>query len=200
MSWLINLAGDMGATRILARARKALIVLASVSGAVLFVAALASAALLRLSLPQLEGDVKAPGLFASVSVARDAQGAPTLSGRSRPDLAWALGYLHAQERFFQMDLQRRSAAGELSELVGPVALPADRAARLHRFRHRAAAVLAAITPGERKVLDAYVAGVNRGLGDLSAPPFEYLLLVRKPQPWLAEDSILVVYAMYLTLQ
>jgi len=200
MSRWINLAGDMGAMRILAGARKALIVLVSMSGSVVFVAALASAALLRLSLPQLEGDVKAPGLSASVSVARDARGAPTLSGRSRSDLAWALGYLHAQERFFQMYLQRRSAAGELSELVGPVALPADRAARLHRFRHRVAAVLAAITPGERQVLEAYVAGVNRGLGDLSAPPFEYLLLVRKPQPWLAEDSILVVYAMYLTLQ
>ena len=184
---MINLAGGMGATRILARARKALIVLVSMSGSVLFVAALASAALLRLSLPQLEGDVKAPGLSAPVSVARDARGTPTLSGRSRSDLAWALGYLDAQERFFQMDLQRRSAAGELWELVGPAALPADRAARLHRFRHRVAAVLAAITPGERKVLDAYVAGVNRGLGDLSAPPFEYLLLVRKPQPWLAED-------------
>ena len=187
MSWWINLTGDTGAMRILAGTRKALIGLASMSGAVLFVAALASAALLRLSLPRLEGEVKARGLSAPVSVERDAQGASTFSGRSRSDLAWALGYLHAQERFFQMDLQRRSAAGELSELVGPAALPADRAARLHRFRHRAAAVLAAITPGERKVLDAYVAGVNRGLGDLSAPPFEYLLLVRKPQPWLAED-------------
>jgi penicillin amidase len=163
MSRWINLAGDMGAMRILAGARKALIVLVSMSGSVVFVAALASAALLRLSLPQLEGDVKASGLSAPVSVARDAQGTPTLSGRSRSDLAWALGYLHAQERFFQMDLQRRSAAGELSELVGPAALPADRAARLHRFRHRVAAVLAAITPGERKVLDAYVAGANRGL-------------------------------------
>ena len=117
---MINLAGGMGATRILARARKALIVLVSMSGSVLFVAALTSAALLRLSLPQLEGDVKAPGLSAPVSVARDARGAPTLTGRSRSDLAWALGYLHAQERFFQMDLLRRSAAGELSELVGQV--------------------------------------------------------------------------------
>lgn len=183
-----------------ARARKALIVLASLSGVILFVATLASAALLRLSLPQLEGDVAAPVLSAPVSVARDAHGVPTLTGRSRSDLAWVLGYLHAQERFFQMDLQRRSAAGELSELVGAAALPADRGARLHRFRHRAAAVVAALTPAERKVLDAYVGGVNRGLGDLSASPFEYLLLVKQPQPWLAEDSILVVYAMYLMLQ
>ncbi|MGA9599506.1 MAG: penicillin acylase family protein, partial [Methylocystis sp.] len=184
----------------LAATRRALVVLASISAVVLCLAALSSAVFLRLSLPQLEGDVSARGLVSPVSVARDARGAPTLTGRSRSDLAWALGYLHAQERFFQMDLQRRSAAGELSDLVGPAALPVDRAARLHRFRHRAVARLATITPQERTVLDAYVAGVNQGLSDLVAPPFEYLLLVKKPQPWRAEDSILVAYAMYLTLQ
>ena len=59
-----------------------------------------------------------------VTVARDAQGVPTLTGRTRADLAWALGYLHGQERFFQMDGQRRSAAGELSDLVGRAALGA----------------------------------------------------------------------------
>ena len=186
--------------RRLAKTRKALVALASIFVAALCVGALAGAVLLRLSLPRLEGDVKARGLTASVSVGRDARGAPTLEGRSRADLAWALGYLHAQERFFQMDLQRRSAAGELSDLVGSAALPADRAARLHRFRHRALARLATISTGERAVLDAYVAGVNQGLGDLAAPPFEYLLLARRPEPWLAEDSILVAYAMYLTLQ
>ncbi len=186
--------------RRLAATRRAVIMLASISVALFSVAALTGAVLLRLSLPRLEGDVEARGLAAPVSVARDARGAPTLTGRSRSDLAWALGYLHAQERFFQMDLQRRSAAGELSELVGAAALPADRAARLHRFRHRAIARLAAITPQERVVLDAYVAGVNQGLSDLAAPPFEYLLLAKKPQLWRTEDSILVVYAMYLALQ
>ncbi len=180
--------------------RKALVVLASTSGAILLVAALSGAVLLRLSLPRLEGEVKAPGLSAPVEVARDARGAPIVSGRSRADVAWALGYLHAQERFFQMDLQRRSASGELSDLVGAAALPADRAARLHRFRHRAVARLSSISADERAVLEAYVAGVNGGLSDLAAPPFEYLLLATKPQPWRAEDTILVAYAMYLTLQ
>ena len=73
-------------------------------------------------------------------------------------------------------------------------------ARLHRFRHRAAAVLAAMTADERCVLDAYVAGVNRGLGDLNAMPFEYLLLRARPEPWTAEDTVLTVFAMYLSLQ
>ncbi len=99
-----------------------------------------------------------------------------------------------------MDLQRLAAAGELSELVGAAALPADRAARVHRFRQRAVARLATIAAAEREILDAYVAGVNRGLSDLAAPPFEYLLLAKTPQPWRAEDTILVAYAMYLTLQ
>ena len=181
-------------------ARKALIILGLIVGTFLSVAVFGFAQLLCLSLPRLQGSVRAQGLSAPVTVARDAQGVPTLIGRTRADVAWALGYLHAQERFFQMDLQRRRAAGELSELVGRAALERDKVSRLHRFRHRAAAVLAAMTPGERQVLDAYVAGVNRGLGNLDAAPFEYLLLFAKPASWTAEDTVLVVYAMYLSLQ
>jgi penicillin amidase len=111
-----------------------------------------------------------------------------------------LGYLHAQERFFQMDGQRRLAAGELAELAGPAALMQDREHRLHRFRNRAAAVLASMSQEERRVLDAYVGGVNRGLGDLRAAPFEYIFLRSTPEPWRAEDTVLTVYTMYLDLQ
>ncbi|WP_165820287.1 penicillin acylase family protein [Microvirga sp. KLBC 81] len=155
---------------------------------------------LRASLPILEGNVAAPELSAPVTVTRDAQGVPMLVGRSRADLAWALGFLHAQERFFQMDGQRRLAAGELSELAGTVTLNQDRVHRVHRFRKRAAAVLAGMMPEEREVLDAYVAGANRGLQDLGAPPFEYLVLRSTPAPWTAEDTVLTVYTMYLDLQ
>src|SRR5215207_7992822 len=180
-------------------ARAALTILALVTGVILAVSA-GVLVQLRASLPRLEGRVAAPALSAPVTVARDAQGVPTLTGRTRADLAWALGYLHSQERFFQMDGQRRTAAGELSELAGRIALRRDRTVRLHRFRHRAAAVLAAMTLDERSVLNAYVAGVNRGLGDLGAVPFEYLLLRTKPEPWTAEDTVLTGFAMYLSLQ
>ncbi|WP_281806135.1 penicillin acylase family protein [Methylocystis echinoides] len=163
-------------------------------------ACLGAVGLLRLSLPQLEGTVTAAGLSAPVTVARDVKGAATLTGRTRADLAWGLGYIHAQERFFQMDLLRRSAAGELSDLVGRAALERDRTARLHRFRHRAAGVIAAMSSEAREVLDAYVKGVNRGLSDLRAAPFEYFALFAKPTPWAPEDTILTVFAMYLTLQ
>src|SRR5215204_2274905 len=179
--------------------RAALTILALVTGIILAASTWVFVQL-RVSLPRLEGRVAAQALSAPVTVARDAQGVPTLTGRTRADLAWALGYLHSQERFFQMDGQRRIAAGELSELAGPIALSRDRTVRLHRFRHRAAAVLAAMTSDERSVLDAYVAGVNRGLGDLGALPFEYLLLRTKPEPWTAEDTVLTGFAMYLSLQ
>ena len=155
---------------------------------------------LRLSLPTLEGRIAAAQLSAPVTVARDRQGVPTIAGKDRADVAWALGFLHGQERFFQMDGQRRTAAGELSDLAGPVALGIDRRHRVHRFRSRARDAVAALAPHERKVLEAYAAGVNGGLAALKSVPFEYLVLRAAPEPWTAEDTVLTVYAMYLTLQ
>lgn len=152
------------------------------------------------SVPQLEGEVALAGLSAPVSVARDAMGTPTITGQTRADVAHALGYLHAQDRFFRMDAQRRLAAGELSALMGKTTAAVDRSIRVHRFRARAAAMVAALPPAERVVLDAYVAGVNQGLDGLKAAPFEYLLLRRTPERWTAEDTVLSVFAMYINLQ
>src|SRR4026207_923831 len=92
---------------------------------------------LRASLPQLDGTLRVAGLSAPVTVARDGLGIPTSRGASREDVARAMGVLHAQERFFEMDLSRRRAAGELSALVGPRALAGDRQLRPHRFRAQA---------------------------------------------------------------
>ena len=99
-----------------------------------------------------------------------------------------------------MDGLRRAAAGELSDLVGAAGMRVDRRSRPHRFRSRAAAIVTDMAPAERGLLDAYVDGVNRGLTALKAPSFEYLVLRSHPQPWTAEDTVLVVFAMYLTLQ
>lgn len=154
---------------------------------------------LTASLPRLEGEATLAGLDAPVVVERDASGVPTIRGENRLDVARALGFVHAQERFFQMDLLRRQGAGELSELFGPAALEADRAARLHRFRHRARRALEALPDRHRQILDAYVAGVNTGLEALGSAPFEYMLLRTTPEPWRSEDSILVLAAMYFTL-
>ncbi len=155
---------------------------------------------LRGSLPRLDGSAVLAGLSAPATVERDALGVPLIRGANRLDVARATGFIHAQERFFQMDLLRRTAAGELAALFGSMALDLDRAHRLHRFRHRAAQALAAAPADERALIDAYAAGVNAGLAALAAPPFEYLLLRLAPEPWRAEDTPLVVYAMYLNLQ
>jgi len=155
---------------------------------------------LRASLPQLDGQRHSPLLAAQVTVERDADGVPLISGANRLDLAYATGFVHGQERFFQMDLLRRSAAGELAELFGPKALAVDREHRLHRFRARAAGVLARMTPAERGFIERYAAGVNDGLDALGARPFEYALTGAAPRPWSAADSMLVVWAMYFDLQ
>jgi penicillin amidase len=155
---------------------------------------------LRGSLPQLDGALRVAGLSAPVAIARDTLGIPTIRGASRLDVARAIGVLHAQERFFSMDLSRRRAAGELAALVGPRALAADRDVRPHRFRAEAQRAVAAMEPNARAVLDAYAGGVNGGLSSLRKPPFEYLLLRQDPKPWLPEDSLLVVLSMFITLQ
>jgi penicillin amidase len=157
-------------------------------------------AYLRGSLAKLDGQVTAAGLRAPVSVTRDANGVPTVRGSDRGDIAWATGYLHAQERFFQMDLLRRSATGELAALLGKALVPVDRERRIHRFGARAGGALAALPEPERVVLDRYTAGVNAGLEALDTRPFEYAVLRSSPRPWRAEDTLLVAWAMYFDLQ
>ncbi|HPF59354.1 MAG TPA: penicillin acylase family protein [Candidatus Competibacteraceae bacterium] len=152
------------------------------------------------SLPRLKGTATLSGLNASVTIERDALGIPTIHGQHRQDIARATGFIHAQDRFFQMDLLRRSAAGELAEWFGPMALEADRAHRLHRFRQRARQTLAALPAEQQGMIAAYTEGVNAGLADLFQLPFEYQLLRVTPKPWQSEDALLVVYAMYLDLQ
>ena len=156
--------------------------------------------LLRASLAQRDGRREVAGISGTVTVARDEAGVPLIRGNSRLDVAWATGFVHAQERFFQMDLLRRTAGGELAELFGPRALPLDRAHRLHRFRARAQATLARLPAGERALLERYAAGVNQGLDALGARPFEYALTGAERRAWSAPDSLLVVWAMYLDLQ
>ncbi|HEX9707769.1 MAG TPA: penicillin acylase family protein [Steroidobacteraceae bacterium] len=169
------------------------------AGLLLF-AALAAWLALRASLPRLDGDASLDGLVSKVTIERDAAGAPVIRGHSRADVARATGFAHAQDRWFQMDLLRRTGAGELSALLGAGLLDADRHIRPHQFRRRAVEALAALDARDRVLLEAYAEGANAGLAALRARPFEYLLLRQAPQAWLAEDSLLVVYAMWIDLQ
>jgi penicillin amidase len=155
--------------------------------------------LLAGSRARLDGTVEVPGPGSAVTIARDALGTATIDGRNRDDVTFALGYVHAQERFFPMDLMRRVAAGELAELVGAAAADTDVGHRRHRLRAVAQAALAQLSPQDRHTLDLYAAGVNRGLADLRVKPWEYFLLGEQPQPWRPEDTFLVIAAMYLDL-
>ncbi|EKE81484.1 penicillin acylase family protein [Idiomarina xiamenensis] len=156
--------------------------------------------LLHGSLAQLDGQLTVTGLSQSVSVDRDAQGIVTIRAASRLDAAHALGVVHAQERYFQMDLLRRAAAGELSALLGSSTLTHDRNVRIHRFRARAEQAFQHLPVNHQAILQAYAEGVNQGLNALAKRPFEYFLLGQTPQPWQTSDSLLVIYSMYLQLQ
>jgi penicillin amidase len=155
---------------------------------------------LRGGAPRLDGEVKLKSLSAGVQVSRDALGTPSIVAQDRLDAMRALGFLHAQDRFFQMDLMRRLAAGELSELVGSAAVDFDKRHRLFRLRVLAQQIVADATPAQRATVQAYTDGVNAGLKALGTWPFEYGLLMRRPKPWTPEDSVLVVDAMYFDLQ
>ena len=168
--------------------------------ALVVLAVAAAVQLLRASLPALEGTARTAGIGAAVRIERDAAGVVTVDGSARADLAFGLGYVHGQDRFFQMDLLRRAAAGELSALLGPATLPVDRALRVHRFRAVARQSAERAPPEQRALLAAYTAGVNAGLASLRARPFEYLLLRAVPQPWQPEDMVLVALAMFIDLQ
>lgn len=181
------------------RVRRALLRVAGIVLATIIIAVTMGWLALRGSLPLYDGRLTAPALSAAVVVERDALGTVTLRAQNRRDLTWALGYVHAQERFFEMDLLRRRAAGELAELFGPAALPADRTARAHRMRARAQAVLPLLSPDERDQLAAYRDGINAGLNALAVRPFPYLLTRTSPAPWRDEDTPLVVAAMSFTL-
>ncbi|HRQ05464.1 MAG TPA: penicillin acylase family protein, partial [Nitrosomonas halophila] len=122
--------------------------------------------LLQGSLPAYEGKQPLTGLLSTVAAERDVLGSVTLRADNRSDLARSLGFIHAQERFFEMDLLRRQAAGELAELFGAAALPADRRNRAHRMRARVHAMLAELPDDQRDLLAAYRDGVNQGLDSL----------------------------------
>lgn len=156
--------------------------------------------LMRGSLPTLDGELALDGLSAPVTIQRDALGVVTIDAANETDAMRALGYLHAQERFFEMDLMRRVSTGELSELFGPIAIEKDKTQRVHRIRARVEADLATMALDKRPQLQAYTDGVNAGLGALRVRPWPYLLLRQQPKRWELGDAALTGFAMYFDLQ
>ncbi|MBL6455175.1 penicillin acylase family protein [Belnapia sp. T6] len=158
--------------------------------ALVLLAALGITALLAWTLPPSQGSVRLAGLGAPVAIGFDGRGIPRIAARDERDAAMALGWLHARDRMFQMELMRRGAAGRLSELVGASALRLDRFTRTLGLARRARADLDAQPPETRAVLEAYAAGVNAWIaerGRRAAPEF---LALGAPEPWRPEDSLL----------
>jgi len=179
--------------------KKILVRLFAGAGALIVLAIAVVWLAVRASLPQLDGAIAVDGINGPTTIVRDAAGIPTIMASTRGDLAFATGFAHGQDRFFQMDLIRRQATGELSELFGEVALETDKRNRFHRFRSLAQRVMGRESAENIGVIEAYAAGVNAGRDSLVARPFEYMILQKNPQDWLAEDSLLVMYAMYMQL-
>src|SRR5690606_2625675 len=121
----------------------------------LLIAAASSALWLLSSLPVTEGRVALAGLSAPVAIERDAWGVPTIRAANERDAAFALGYVHAQDRLYQMEQMRRVGAGRLAEIVGERALPMDRIMRTLGLYRAAEAQLDALSPELRAYLEAY---------------------------------------------
>jgi penicillin amidase len=161
-------------------------------GVLLLVCVIAGGGCLYLvsSLPQLDGRIAVHGLTGEVRIARDANGIPLITAATDPDAAFGLGFAHAQDRLFQMELQRRYGAGRLAEIFGSQALATDRQMRVLGLYRAAEAELSTLSPAMRRGLDAYAAGVNafRATRRGALPP-EFLLLGFRPDPWRPADSL-----------
>jgi penicillin G amidase len=145
---------------------------------------------LRSSLPQVDGSIAVSGITGSVRIERDADGVPLITAANDEDAAFALGFVHAQDRLFQMELQRRYGAGRLAEVLGVDALPTDRQMRVLGLYGSAEAAIPHLSPEVRRGFEAYAAGVNAFLATRrGALPPEFLLLRFVPKPWRLADSL-----------
>src|SRR3984893_13576852 len=142
------------------------------------------------SLPQLDGRIAVRGPMGEVRIGRDADGVPLITAANDEDAAFGLGFAHAQDRLFQMELQRRYGAGRLAEIFGPQALATDRQMRVLGLYRAAEAEIPTLSPAVRRGLEAYAAGVNAFLATRrGALPPEFLLLRFRPDPWRPADSL-----------
>jgi penicillin G amidase len=150
----------------------------------------------RSALPQLEGNIAVNGLSAAVKVTRDQQGVPTIEAASLQDLFFAQGYVTAQDRLWQMDIMRRFAAGELSEILGPDTLKVDREQRILGLQAAARKSLAVAADRDRAYFDAYARGVNSFIENhANSLPIEFRILKYRPKAWQPEDSIVIANQM-----
>lgn len=144
---------------------------------------------LRTSLPQTTGSVTLPGLNSTVEIVRDADGVPHIFATTDHDAVFALGYLHAQDRMWQLEMNRRIGAGRLSEVLGDATLSIDKFQRTMGYRRIVEEGWQHLSAESQGVLQAYANGVNAWIDEGHTLPPEYLLLGFKPEPWTVYDSL-----------
>jgi penicillin amidase len=180
---------------------------ALLAGALVLVAACAAGALyvgLRNTVPSASGKLAIPGLSAPVEIVRDREDVPHIFAKSIEDLYCALGFVHAQDRLWQMEVLRRTAQGRLSEILGEHTFNTDVFLRTLDLYGHAERSMQALRPEVRKLLDAYARGVNAylersaGLLEPRLPP-QFWLLRYAPEPWRPADSVAVIKMMALQL-
>ncbi len=144
----------------------------------------------RRVLPQTEGSIQLAGLRAEIRIERDAFGIPTIKAGSIEDAQFGLGFVHAQDRLWQLELHRRTGSGRLAEAFGEPAVETDRFLRALGVRRAAAVQWSHASPEAKAVINAYTAGVNAYLQSaLKARPPEFIVFGLNPEPWTAEDSM-----------
>jgi penicillin amidase len=144
---------------------------------------------LRQSLPTIDGEVHAKGLAAPVEIVRDAEGVPHLFAKSQRDGAFAMGYVHAQDRLWQMEFQRRVAQGRLSEFLGERSYDVDRLMRTLGIARLSERIVARLDRDTVANLEAYAAGVNAYLDTDPTLPVEFQVFRIKPERWKPADTM-----------
>jgi penicillin G amidase len=146
----------------------------------------------RSALPQVDGNIVIPGLSSKVRVVRNEQGVPLIEATSLADLFFAQGYVTAQERLWQMDIMRRAAVGELSEVIGEDTIKMDRQQRILGLRVAAESAGKTIPSRDRAYFDAYTSGVNAFIeSHRDRLSLEFRLMKYQPRPWTITDSLLI---------
>lgn len=171
-----------------------------VLGVLLLAGALAVGGVLWWSLPPTQLAAQIPGLSAPVSIGLDSDGIPRIAAANALDGAAALGFMHARDRMFQLEMTRRVGSGRLSEIAGAATLRLDRTMRTLGLRRRAEADMAAMDPDAKAMFEAYARGVNAWIalrGRFAAPEF---IALGAPEPWTPVDSMLwgKTMALYLS--
>jgi penicillin amidase len=141
------------------------------------------------ALPDRNGTHRVAGLSGPVTVARDDHGIPIISAQSEDDAYFALGYAHAQDRLFQMEMMRRQGQGRIAELIGASGVNADKFMRTLGVYRRAEEDFRTLDQGTRRAFERYAAGVNVWLSESHTLPIEFQLLFFKPEPWRPADSL-----------